>query len=278
MLTADEVPVELMAEIQYRVLNLRQFVFAGSRRPDEVLRATAESVLREVAATASLDSLLTEQRAKLERLSLSNLRERIEEYKLGIEVVDLQWLDVHPPQPVVPAYRQVADALEDRELLINEAEAYASRTLLGAIGERAFAQLQESARKQSPDVMNSPTRTDWKLSDDLWRQLLQPDSDGRMRLSGSAAAILLEGQSASIRHEQAAIGASQRFEKLFFEYTGHPQLTSQHLYWSTITEVLSRRPLTIIDPKAAGRRHLWMGEPTPGMILPETVSPTKESR
>jgi Cu+-exporting ATPase len=278
MLTADEVPVELMAEVQYRIRDLRQFVFAGSQQPENVLRATAESVLREVAASATLDNLLTDQRGDLERRSLTILRHRIENYELGVEIVDLQWLDVHPPQAVVPAYRQVADALEDRELLINEAEAHASRTLLGTVGPEAFSLLQNAASQQLPNSLNSATRTDWHLSDDLWRQLTQPDSEGKTRLSGSAAAILLEGQTAGIRHEQSSLGSAQRFEKLFDEHRRHPYLTSQHLYLSILTEVLSQRPLTIIDPKAAGRQHLWLGEPPSRMRLPAEPAPAVEVR
>ena len=276
MLTADEVPVELMAEVQYRVIKPVQFVFAGSRKPDDVLRAAAESVLREVAATASLDSLLTEQRARLERQSLSRLRERIAGYQLGIEIVDLQWLDVHPPQPVVPAYRHVADALEDRELLINEADSYASRTLLSAIGEDALTLLQRSAQKRLPDVLNSPARTDWQLSDDLWQQLIGDIAPGRSQLSGSAAAILNEGYAARLRYEQSALGASYRFENLFAEYSRHQNLTSQHLYWTSLTEVLSQRTLTIIDDKAAGRRHLWLGETIPGAQGLKVQSPAAQ--
>ena len=275
ILTADEVPVELMAEVQYRIRDLRKFLFSGSQKPDAVIRATAESVLREVAASASLDDLLTDQRVVLERKSLSKLRERIENYGLGIELLELQWLDVHPPQPVVPAYRQVADALEDRELLINEAEAYASRTLLAAVGESAFSLLQSAAQQQTPVVMNSPTRTDWQLSDVLWRRLVQQDSEGHTRLSGTAAAILLEGQTASIRRELSALGMSQRFESLFNEYKQQPRLTSLYLYWTQLTEVLSQRSLTIVDPKAVGRQHIWMGEPTPKMLIPPPNAPSE---
>jgi heavy metal translocating P-type ATPase len=268
MLTADEVPVELMAEIQYRIDDLKEFVFAGSQQPEEILRATAESVLREVAASASLDSLLTEQRSNLERQSLAKLRARIGQYKLGVEIVDLQWLDVHPPQAVVPAYRQVADALEDRELLINEAEAYASRTLLAAVGERAFLHLQSFAKASAPNEENSPTRTDWKLSDGLWQQLLVPGPEGTALLSGSAAAILQEGSATSFRHSQVAAGMSERFKKLFVEYSRHKDLTHQHLYWTALTEVLSQRTLTIIDPSAAGKQQLWLGDPIPGLMFP----------
>ena len=278
MLTADEVPVELMVEIQYRIQDLKAYAFAGSQRLDDVLRVAAESVLREVAATASLDSLLTEQRVALERQSLSKLRQRIDRYGLGVEVVDLQWLDVHPPQAVVPAYRQVADALEDRELLINEAEGYASRTLLGAVGERAFSRLQQAARDDVPEATDSTNRTDWELSDALWRELLAVDSKGNPQLSGSAAAILLEGQTAGIRSEQNALGIADRFDQLFEQYSRHRELTTLQLYWATLTEVLAKRSLTIIDPQAAGRQQLWMGDPIPGPIFPATLPLPSEPR
>ena len=278
MLTADEVPIELQAEAQYRIRDLQQFVFAGSQRPAEVVRATAESVLREVAAGASLDSLLTERRASLERQSLALLRERIERYELGIEIVDLQWLDVHPPKPVVPAYRQVADALEDRELLINEADAYASRTLLAAIGEEAFRMLQTAGRNQPAEAGDTPVRTDWRLTDELWRQLTAKNAGGQTRLSGTSASILLEGETASIRSEMSATGTKDRFESLLAEQRKQPRLTSFRLYWSIMTEILSRRTLTIIDPKAVGRQHLWLGEPFPRIPLlePAETSPKAE--
>ena len=230
-------------------------------------------MLREVAATASLDDLLTERRADLEWQSLAKLRDRIANYDLGVEIVELQWLDVHPPQSVVPAYRHVADALEDRELLINEAEAYASRTLLSAVGERAFSRLQRAAQTDQPNPNSLQAVMNWELNDELWTKLLELDSNGEPWLSGSAAMILLEGQTASIRKEQTARGIAQRFEKLFGEYSVQPELTGQFLYWTTMTEVLSKRPLTIVDPKAIGKQHFWLGEPVPNMTLPATTQP-----
>lgn len=273
VLTADEVPVELMAEVQYRIQDVRSFLFSGSQKPDDVIRATTENILREVAASSSLDDLLTDQRATLERRSLTKLRARIEDYKLGIEVLELQWLDVHPPQSVVPAYRQVADALEDRELLINEADAYAIRTLLAAVGERAFAILQSSAVHQENEKPNVADRTDWQLTDELWRKLTAPDRDGETLLSGIAASIRSEGQTERTRREQSAEGASRKFERLLAEFRKQPALTSHYLYWTILTEVLSQRSLTIIDPKAAGRQQIWMGDPMPKILNPPYENP-----
>lgn len=237
------------------------------------MRATAESVLREIAASASIDELLTEGRAKLERRSMSRLKQRIDQYEIGIDVLELQWLDVHPPQPVVPAYRQVADALEEQELLINDAEAYASRTLVSAIGEAALALLQSAIETQVADRRNSAARDNWQLSDELWQKLQQPNDNGDSRLSGNAAAILLEGQTARDRREQAARGVASRFNKLFDEYQRRPGMTRRHLYWTAMIEILVQRPLTIIDPKAAGRQHLWLGTAPANATFPQLPAP-----
>ena len=265
MLTADEVPVDLSAEVQYRIVDLKQFSLGGTRRPDDVLRAATEGVLRDLAARASLDELLTERRAKLERQSLAQLRQRVAGYALGIEIIDLQWLDVHPPKAVVPAYRQVADALEDRELLVNEADAYADRVLLGAVGEEALRSLKQSNRVAATlrEVMgetSSRARADWSLDDALWKRLLEVRSDGSTLLSGSAAASLNEAHVTAEKRRTSASSAASRFDRLLSEYQHAPRLTSLKLYWDAVTESLAQRSLTIVDPKAAGRQHLWLGE------------------
>jgi P-type Cu+ transporter len=262
LLTADEVPVELTAEVQYRVRDLKQFRFGGTRRPDDVLRAAAEGVVRDLAAGVSLDSLLTERRAELEHESLIRLRRRIEGYALGIEVVELQWLDVHPPKAVVPAYRQVADALEDRELLVNEAEAYADRILLGAVGEEAVRMLKQSSRQDADTIpVDTTKQSDWTLDDALWNRLMLAHRNSQTVLSGSAAAVLDEARVTATRRRTSAASTAGRLNQLLVEYRKAPKLTTARLYWNSVIETLANRSLTIIDPRAADRQHLWMGTP-----------------
>lgn len=274
MLTADEVPVELTAEAHYQIRDLKQFVTSSGRKADDIVRAATESVLREISISAPLDDLLTEKRSILERKALARLRELINGYQIGIEVVDLQWLDVHPPQAVVPSYRQVADSLEERELLINEAQAYAVGTLLAAIGEDSLTVLQSAAKGQSPEATSSATRLDWQLNEELWNQLSKRNAEGLPKLSGSAGAAILDGELAKTRAEMSAIGSRSRFESLFTEYRRWPRLTGGHLYWVTVAQVLSERALTILDPKAVGRQQVWMGEPNPPLpAIPKVIEP-----
>ncbi|MBS0203329.1 MAG: cation-translocating P-type ATPase family protein [Planctomycetes bacterium] len=268
LLTADEVPVALTAEVTYRIRDLKQFIFGGTRRPDDVLRAAADGVLRDLAAQASLDQLLTDRRAELERQSLAKLQQRIESYGLGVTVLDLQWLDVHPPRAVVPAYRQVADALEDRELLINEAQAHADRILLGAIGEQAVQLLNRSHAPQLKKIDTDPIpQPAWTLDDALWNQLMGQQRDGSPILSGSAAAALDDARVSATQRRTSAAASAARMERLLAEYHKSPRLTNLQLYWNSVIQSLSNRPLTIVDPRAASRQHLWMGD-LPQVTLP----------
>lgn len=268
LLTADEVPVELTAEVTYRIRDLKQYTFGGTRQPDSVLRATAESVLRDLAAQSTLDQLLTDRRAAIERRSLSWLQQRIDSYELGVQVLDLQWLDVHPPKGVVPAYRQVADALEDRELLINEAQAYADRVLLGAVGEEAVRQLKQSTKPAA----DATRQAEWKLDDALWQQLMKESVDGQPTMSGSAAAILNEARTNAVERKSSAQADATRLQKLLVEYRKSPQLTISRLYWDSVIQALASRPLTIIDPQAANRQQIWLGD-QPATVPPIPVQP-----
>lgn len=274
-LTGEEVPIEVTGEIQFRIGDLRRFAFAASR-PDDTLRAVTESVLREVAATESLDALLTNRRHEIEARCLVRIRELMTSYDIGVEVLDLSLLDIHPPQQVVPAYRQVADSLEQREQFINEAEGYYARKVLSAAGEQAIRVLTDSvdSAKRLPDASTTGGVTGWKLDDALWQKLTANfDSDERV-LSGEAAARLLKARSEKTRKVEAAAGSAARFNSVVKIFAEQPTLTGLHLYWTTMEKVLAARPLMILDPALRGKSHLWLTEPGQSPIrLPSSDTP-----
>lgn len=274
-LTGEEVPIEMTGEVQFRIGDLRRFAFSASR-PDDTLRAVTESVLREIAATESLDSLLTNRRREIEARCLVRIRELMTSYDIGVEVLDLSLLDIHPPQQVVPAYRQVADSLEQREQFINEAEGYYARKVLSAAGEQAIRVLTDSveATKRLPDASTTGGVTGWKLDDALWQKLTATfDSDDRV-LSGEAAAKLLKARSEKTRKVEAATGSAARFNSVVRVFAEQPTLTGLHLYWTTIEKVLATRPLMILDPALRGKSHLWLTEPGQSPIrLPSSDTP-----
>jgi P-type Cu+ transporter len=262
VLTGDEVLVEMTAEVQWRISNLRQYLF-DSARPSETLRTLAESVVRETAARQPLDGILTDRRRQIEEECLAILRGRLKQHALGIEVVELTLLDVHPPRSVVAAYRDVADAIEEQEQRVNEAEAYYSGKILTVAGERAVRLLNDAApdsRKRS-DQSTTGGVSNWTLTDDLWSQLGRETPSREMPLSGEAASILLAARQAATSATQAARGEAARFSELLGAYQRQPGLTGSQLYWQAIVESLSDRAVTVVDPKAGGRKRLYLGGP-----------------
>lgn len=262
VLTGDEVLVEMTAEVEWRIADLRRYLF-GSARPVATLRTLAESAIRETAARQPLDGILTDRRRQIEEECLANLRDRLGRDGLGIEAVDLTLLDVHPPRQVVAAYREVADALEEREERVNEAEAYYASKVLNVAGERAVRCLDGAATAghRRSDQSTAGGVSNWTLTDELWNQLSGATPSDQMALSGEAAGILLAARQEATSTTERVRGEAARFAELLSVYRSQPRLTGWQLYWQSIVESLADRHLTLVDPKAGGHQRLLLGGP-----------------
>jgi Cu+-exporting ATPase len=278
LLAGDEVALELTAEAHYRIRDLREYV-EGTSDPEKLLRAAAEGAARQVVAARALDEILAEHRADVEADCLTALRAAIAPYRLGIEVSGFALLDVHPPTSVVPAYRDVANALEEQEQAINVAQAEYARMVLSTAGERAvrvLSRLDEGRPEAHREAIAGGKVARWKLNDDLWSRLIHEDDSG-MLLSGKAAARLLNARRETARTVYQARGEEARFSPLVPADRKDPTLTRFQLYWETVERVLADRPLTILDPQATGRTHLFLADPERfnlnPMNLPQMFSP-----
>lgn len=286
VLTGDEVPVELTAEVRFRIASLRDFIFSTDE-PEQLLRSSAESSLREVVSQISLDEILTGSRTAVEQAVHDELVKATERLQLGVDVTGVSLLDVHPPRQVVTAYRRVADALELQEQLINEAEAYYAKTVLSAAGESAIRQLTRahqtataaadvvSAANETTSESGVGTVTDWQLTNETWQQLIAESDSGPMLLSGEAAARLHAARQKQTDRLLRAEAAARRFQSLQAQHEARPLLTEQTLFFDAVTAALQNRPLTILDPKLRGRRHMLLLDPVDfgGNFLPQLVQP-----
>lgn len=270
LLTGDELLVELTAEAQYRISNLQEFV-AASADPAATLRGILESSVRDVIARRSLESILAESRWNVETACLAKAQAILKRNPLGLELAGIHLLDVHPPGPVVSAYRDVANALEEREQALNLGQALATRTLMSAAGEQAMEPLSLAVRPSSalPAEANSPTpaesepadRNPWTLDEIRWMELTAEEPVGGVALSGESAARLNAARSDRARRVEQARGAASRFEKLVGPHRAFPHLTSTALYWNAVETALTGRPVIIVDPQVKGRRQIWLVDP-----------------
>jgi len=109
------------------------------------LRVAAESSLRMIVNSMSLDDLLTTRRHDVEKMAAAQLQQRLTRYRTGVRVLHVRLQDVHPSVEVVDAFREVAGALEEKSRMINEAEGYRNETVALARGQaQARAQLAKA--------------------------------------------------------------------------------------------------------------------------------------
>lgn len=150
MLTRDENIVDIRIAVQYRVDSASDYLF-NVRDPDATLRMASESAIREIVGKNSMDYVLTQGRnevvAQVRELTQSNLND----YGAGIFITTVNLQDAQPPEQVQSAFADVVKAREDRERLINEAEAYSNRILPEARGQAA--RIVEEARAYRDQVV-----------------------------------------------------------------------------------------------------------------------------
>ena len=112
-------------------------------RWDELVRAESESAFRAEMARREADDLLEKSRGRKSPPRSSAGRTRPwTAARAGLQVEQVCFGDIHPPLEVVPAFRDVSIAMEEKEARINEAQAYqyqTEATARGQAAERMFA-------------------------------------------------------------------------------------------------------------------------------------------
>lgn len=169
MLTRDENLVVLKFNIQYRVADPMLYQFA-TRDPDDALRQTAESAVRQVVGANTLDEILIGNRAALVIQVRDVLQATLNDYRTGIEVNDVNFQEVEPPQEVKAAFDDAISAREDKERLIRASEAYASRVVPEARGEAARITLESEGYREATIARAQGEAARFSLLYDEYRQ------------------------------------------------------------------------------------------------------------
>jgi membrane protease subunit HflK len=95
-----------------------------------------------IAGRLALDDVVTVQRDAFEELILAVTQGLLDASDAGVEITGVRLQDVHPPLEVVPAFRDVASAREDKSRIINEALGYMDETIPKARGDAGRLMLE----------------------------------------------------------------------------------------------------------------------------------------
>jgi membrane protease subunit HflK len=144
MLTTDENIINVRLAVQYQINNARDYLF-NVKDNQATLKQLTESVERAAIGANNMDYVLTEGRSEIVAQIKSDIQKAMDEYKAGIIIASVNLQDAQPPEEVQGAFEDAIRAREDKQRLINEAEAYSNEIIPKARGAAARLLLEAQA-------------------------------------------------------------------------------------------------------------------------------------
>lgn len=148
MLTGDENIVSIDVKVQYRVGNIKDYLF-NLVDPVYSLQEATDSAIRQVVGASTLDEILTTERGRVRDEIRQQLEETLALYQAGILVTDVAMEAARPPEEVQEAFDDAIKASEDEDRMINQAKAYREHVIPIARGnaERVLADARAYAQE-----------------------------------------------------------------------------------------------------------------------------------
>lgn len=149
MITGDENIVDVQMVVQYDVQEavttsdgtvlepIVAYLFRTKDPDGIILKSATESALRQVVGQRDIDDVLTEQKEEVQAETKELLQRLLDIYETGIRIREVKLQNVLAPTQVQDAFDDVVRAKEDKERIINLAEAYQADVLPKARGEAA---------------------------------------------------------------------------------------------------------------------------------------------
>jgi len=134
MLTGDLNVVVVEWIIQYKIKDAYKWLFKF-RDNAKAFRDINEAVVRRVVGDNSVDEVITIGRSRLALDAQQEIQTLCDAYELGIDISQLIFQDVNPPDPVKPSFNDVNESLQEKERKINEAWAEYNNEIPKAQGE-----------------------------------------------------------------------------------------------------------------------------------------------
>lgn len=142
MLTEDENIVDVSLTVQWVVDDAVKYL-VKVLDPTNSLAHAAESALRHVVGSATMDEVITDGREAIAAEVQERLQNYVNTYETGIFVQKVNIDRSAPPSQVEDAFNDVQKAKEDQQRFINQANAYSEQVVPEARG-RAKRQIEEA--------------------------------------------------------------------------------------------------------------------------------------
>lgn len=151
VLTGDQNIIDLAYSVRWNIRNPELYLFQLSD-PDTTVREVAESAMRAVLASVSLDDALGAGRTTIEQQVEQKMQEILDGYRSGIRIQGVAIKQADPPAAVNDAFKAVSAAQQTAQTYLNQARAAAQQVTAKAQGEAAAFDKVYEQYKLSPEV------------------------------------------------------------------------------------------------------------------------------
>jgi modulator of FtsH protease HflK len=151
LLTGDTNIVNVNLVLQFVIRDPREFLFQIKDTP-AFIEAVAETVLTETIAGMPIDEVLTRGRVAVQERVKAQTQEVLDRRGSGVSIVSASIMAMTLDRSVAQAFQDVANAMSDREKMINEARAYQNNLIPKARGDARTQRgrgLQAAAHRRS---------------------------------------------------------------------------------------------------------------------------------
>ncbi len=149
MLTGDENIADVQFSVFWRIKDANAYLFNVDRgKSDDVVKAAAESAMREVVGREKLDVIQTSHRETVQMKVQLGMQAILDSYNAGIEVVSVKLQKVLSPAQIVTANNAVQKAIADQDKKRTDAEAYENTVIPQARGDAARIVLDAEGYRQ----------------------------------------------------------------------------------------------------------------------------------
>ena len=135
MLTGDDNIIDIDFYLEWKINDPAAYLY-HSNDAQGILKALTQSCARNIVGSKMVDDLMTTGKDAIQSEIKDKVRENLEQYDIGIDIVDLKIQDVDPPtEEVSVAFKNVENAKLQRETIINNARTYEEETVPEAKSE-----------------------------------------------------------------------------------------------------------------------------------------------
>jgi membrane protease subunit HflK len=128
--------------LHYRIKDIFQYLYRN-KDPRALIDEAAHRIATLLFARESYYRIAASHRARLEQALLHRLQAALDDLECGVELVTVNFKDIHPPIPVADSFEKVIAGYQEKQQIINQARGYENRVKPEGRG-KAYQQGEEA--------------------------------------------------------------------------------------------------------------------------------------